>query len=79
VPGGEYPFWVVIKGSDTAYISSVRDREIVVVKHPGQFAPRGERGSSFLGQPNKMVLNRSQSTLVCGPGQHRLGWGDRYK
>src|ERR1039457_2579229 len=34
VPGGEYPFWVVVKGSAasaTAYISSVRDREIDVV------------------------------------------------
>ncbi len=29
--GGEYPFWVAIKGSDVAYVSSVRDREIVVV------------------------------------------------
>lgn len=27
VPGGEYPFWVVIKGA-TAYVSSIRDREI---------------------------------------------------
>ena len=31
VPGGEYPLWVAIKGDDTAYISSIRDREIVVV------------------------------------------------
>ena len=31
VPGGEYPFWVAIKGNDTAYVSSLRDREIVIV------------------------------------------------
>src|SRR5713226_4016674 len=31
VAGGEYPFWVAIKGNDTAYVSSVRDRQIVVV------------------------------------------------
>jgi len=31
VPGGEYPFWVSIKGNATAYISCLRDREIVVV------------------------------------------------
>src|SRR6185437_10779340 len=31
VPGGEYPFWVAIKGNSTAYISSIRDREIDVV------------------------------------------------
>src|SRR5208337_4011282 len=35
VPGGEYPFWVVIKGNDTAYVSSTRDREIVVVNIQG--------------------------------------------
>ena len=32
-PGGEYPYWVVVKGSGssaTAYVSSIRDREIVV-------------------------------------------------
>src|ERR1700751_1869420 len=29
--GGEYPFWVTIKGNEMAYISSLRDREVVVV------------------------------------------------
>src|SRR5258705_12575519 len=29
--GGEYPVWVAIHGSETAFISSARDREIVVV------------------------------------------------
>ena len=31
IPGGAYPFWVVIKGEDKAYVSSQRDREVVVV------------------------------------------------
>ena len=31
MPGGEYPFWVVWKGDDKAYVSSLRDREIVVL------------------------------------------------
>jgi DNA-binding beta-propeller fold protein YncE len=31
VAGGEYPFWVVTKGDEKAYVSSIRDREIVVV------------------------------------------------
>jgi DNA-binding beta-propeller fold protein YncE len=35
VPGGEYPFWVVLSGSSgpgaKAYVSSIRDREIDVV------------------------------------------------
>jgi hypothetical protein len=26
-PGGEYPFWVTVKGNSTAYVSSIRDRE----------------------------------------------------
>ena len=30
-PGGEYPFWVAVKGSELAYVSSLRDREVVVV------------------------------------------------
>src|SRR5882724_7108941 len=29
-PGGEYPYWVAIVGNETAYISSVRDREIEI-------------------------------------------------
>jgi len=31
IAGGEYPIWVAIKGNDTAYVSSLRDREVVVV------------------------------------------------
>src|SRR5258708_11229798 len=31
VPAGEYPFWVAIKGNATAFVTSERDREVVVV------------------------------------------------
>ena len=62
VPGGEYPFWVVIKGSDTAYVSSIRDREIVVVNIEGS-SPSVVTRIKVPGQPNKMVLNSSQSKL----------------
>ena len=62
VPGGEYPLWVVIKGSDTAYVSSIRDREIVVVNIQGS-TPAVLTRIALPGQPNKMVLNHSQSTL----------------
>jgi YVTN family beta-propeller protein len=61
VPGGEYPLWVVIKGNDTAYISSVRDREIVVV-NLAQKASVVTR-IRVLGQPNRMALNSAQSRL----------------
>jgi DNA-binding beta-propeller fold protein YncE len=63
-PGGEYPFWVEIKGEGTsakAYVSSIRDREIVVVG-------LGDKPSVLTripvkGQPNKMTLNKAHSRL----------------
>ena len=72
VPGGEYPFWVAVKGNGpdaVAYVSSIRDREIDVVKTLGPLTPFGHAGPSILarirvkGQPNKMTLNRGQSRL----------------
>ncbi|MBU5635301.1 bifunctional YncE family protein/alkaline phosphatase family protein [Geomonas sp. Red69] len=66
VPGGEYPFWVAVKGTEadgtaTAYVSSVRDREIVVVKLNG--SPAVTARIKVVGQPNKMALNKDQSLL----------------
>jgi YVTN family beta-propeller protein len=61
VAGGEYPFWVAIKGNSTAYVSSLRDREIVAVtlkRHPSTV-----QRIKIAGNPNKMILNRSQSRL----------------
>ena len=75
-PGGEYPFWVVIKGSafnETAYVSSLRDREIDVVKlylcptKPSPFQcvlqPSVVARIPVKGQPNKMTLNKAQTLL----------------
>jgi YVTN family beta-propeller protein len=62
VPGGEYPFWVSIKGNDTAYVSSIRDREIDVVDIRGA-APVLETRIAVPGQPNKMILNKAQTRL----------------
>lgn len=64
VPGGEYPFWVVIKGTGagtTAYVSSLRDREIVVVDLGGK--PLITARIPVIGQPNKMTLNAAQTLL----------------
>jgi YVTN family beta-propeller protein len=61
VPGGEYPFWVVVKGNDVAYISSVRDREIVVVNIGS--LPGISRRIKIKGNPNKMILDRRQIFL----------------
>jgi YVTN family beta-propeller protein len=63
-PGGEYPFWVVVKGSGAsakAYVSSIRDREIVVVNLSGQ--PAVTSRIHVKGQPNKMTLNAAQTLL----------------
>ena len=62
VPGGEYPFWVAVKGTDTAYVSSIRDREIDVV-NIGSSTPTVLKRIKVKGQPNKMVLNAKQTTL----------------
>jgi DNA-binding beta-propeller fold protein YncE len=64
VPGGEYPFWVAVKGngsSATAYVSSIRDREIVVVDLAG--TPRIATRIKVKGQPNKMTMNKAQTRL----------------
>lgn len=72
-PGGEYPFWVAVKGSEaagtaTAYVSSLRDREIVAVDlngPPRVLSPR----IKVKGQPTKMTLNREQSLLYVAEDQ----------
>jgi DNA-binding beta-propeller fold protein YncE len=64
VPGGEYPFWAAIKGtgaSATAYVSSIRDREIDVVSLGG--TPAVTNRIHVKGQPNKMMLNAAQTLL----------------
>ena len=69
-PGGEYPFWVVIKNEGanaTAYVSSIRDREIVVVNLNG--TPSVMTRIQVKGQPNKMTLNADQSLLYVAEDQ----------
>ena len=64
VPGGAYPFWVMVKGSGesaTAYVSSMRDREIVVASLGVK--PAVTARISVKGQPNKMTLNAAQTLL----------------
>ena len=79
-PGGEYPFWVVFSGNSgpgaTAYVSSLRDREIDVV-NLGESCEHGTSGPGCVlqaspsvtarikvkGQPNKMTLNAAGTLL----------------
>ncbi len=59
-PGGSYPFWVAIKGNDTAFVSSLRDRELVVIElHSGRITGR----IALPGNPNRMILDRAQRRL----------------
>ena len=70
LPGGEYPFWAAIKGagsSATAYVSSIRDREIDVVSLGA--VPAVIARVAVKGQPNKMTLNAAQSLLFVAEDQ----------
>ena len=70
-PGGEYPFWAQIAGSEpnaVAYVSSIRDREIDVVPLNG--SPIGvTKRIAVKGQPNKMVMNKGQTLLYVAEDQ----------
>ena len=70
-PGGEYPFWVVWKGDDKAYVSSVRDREVVVLGFSGDAARGARAASGSTGQPNKMILDRDGQPALRGLRQQR--------
>ncbi len=61
-PGGENPFGVAIVGSGTAYVSSERDREIVVVDISAAL-PLVKARIPVQGNPNKLVLNKAQTLL----------------
>jgi YVTN family beta-propeller protein len=61
-PGGTYPFWVAIQGSRTAYVSSMRDREIDVV-NLASATPAVIARIPVRGNPNRMALSRGGSRL----------------
>ena len=62
VAGGEYPDWVAIKSNTKAYVSSQRDREIVVVDLASN-VPRVISRIEVQGTPNRMILNSDASLL----------------
>jgi YVTN family beta-propeller protein len=78
LPGGEYPFWVAVTGNGTqdnpytAYISSLRDREIDVVTPLTTCTVRSlscpvpmavKTRIAVKGQPNKMTVNLAGTLL----------------
>ena len=62
-PGGEYPYAVVFKGNDKAFVSSLRDREIIVIDLHAAPAITGRIKTH--GQPGKMILNSAQTALFA--------------
>jgi DNA-binding beta-propeller fold protein YncE len=62
LPGGEYPEWVAILGSTTAFVSSARDREIVVVDISANLPQVVDR-IRVKGQPTRIALNAAQTKL----------------
>jgi DNA-binding beta-propeller fold protein YncE len=63
VPGGEFPLWITIKGDSKAYVSSMRDREIVVLDLTADQLRIITR-ISVSGNPNRMLLDRAQERLI---------------
>ncbi len=66
VPGGEFPFWVLIHGNNRAWISSPRDRQIVVLDLSP--SPRVADRIPVPGEPNRMILNRAGTRLYAAIG-----------
>jgi DNA-binding beta-propeller fold protein YncE len=62
VPGGEFPVGVAIKGNDTIYVSSARDREIDVLHLSGGEVKLTNR-IPVDGNPGKIILNKAQTEL----------------
>jgi hypothetical protein len=74
IPGGEYPFWVQVAGSEpnaVAYVSSIRDREIDVVPlvPPNGSSIGVTARIAVKGQPNKMIMNKAQTLLYVAEDQ----------
>ena len=61
LPGGEFPYWIVTAPNGQAYVSSVRDREVVVLSLDGEV--RLAARVKIQGNPNRMILNADGSRL----------------
>ena len=67
--GGEYPFWVSIKGSDLAYVSSLRDREVVVIglKSPVDYLPDDLSDEARAHAPSTSAPAKSEARAHAQP------------
>jgi len=62
VPGGEYPFAVAWASDTRAYVSSQRDRELLMLTVTADGLGVRKR-IKLAGQPNKMILSKDRSRL----------------
>lgn len=60
---GQAPYGVVVKGNNTAYVSSESDREIEVVDLSDAHTPRLTARIPVQGNPTDLMLNRAQTRL----------------
>src|SRR5947209_13718741 len=63
VAGGEYPYWAVFDSDDHAYVSSLRDREIVVLDVRADSVVKARIKTT--GQPNKLMVSHAQKRLFA--------------
>jgi YVTN family beta-propeller protein len=61
--GGTFPYAVVVKGNETAYVSSDRDREVVVIDISSPTAGKLIKRIKLDGNALGMTLDADQSTL----------------
>lgn len=59
--GGEYPFWVSIAHNNTAFVSTMRDREVDVVNIASAASPSVVARIPTKGQPLKSTLDAAQT------------------
>lgn len=63
VPGGEYPYGIVFAGNEKAYVSSLRDREIVILNLKPALTVTSRIKTH--GQPGKLIVNRAGTLLFA--------------
>ncbi len=62
-PGGSYPYAIAVANNHMAYVSSQRDREIIVLDISALPSVSVVTRVHVPGQPNKLILNNAQSRL----------------
>ena len=62
-PGGSYPYAIAVANNGIAYVTSQRDREVVVLNINALPSVSVVKRISVAGHPNKLILNHAQNRL----------------